>query len=90
MPFIISKNLYHTDKEQILKEFENNSKNLKFRNNDVYLYHEIISLTQQKSNLTKKAKRNIKQLLINILKKEQIYNLHSAQCISKKTICIVI
>ena len=46
--FIISKNLYNTDKDKVLLQFKENSKLLPKRKNGVFLYHKIISLPGQK------------------------------------------
>ena len=64
-PFIISKNLYHTDKENVLSQFKENSKHLPKRKNGVFLYHEIISLPEQ-NNIPKKKQ---KEILYNIANK---------------------
>lgn len=75
-PFVISKNLYNVDeKENILNQFEDNSKNLKFRSNGVYLYHEIISLPEQKDIALKKQKEILNDLANKYLEKRINLNL---------------
>ena len=60
--FIISKNLYNTEKNSVIQQFKDNSKLLPKRKNGVFLYHEIISFPQQ-TNISKKKQ---KEMLINI------------------------
>ena len=60
---IISHNLFNfADKEEVLQIFDKNSKNLKFRKNGVFLYHEIISLPQQKDINIKRQKQILKNI----------------------------
>ena len=63
--FAISKNLYKTDnRREVVAQFLENSKHLPKRQNGVFLYHEIISLPEQK-DLSKQRQKEILTHLAN-------------------------
>jgi hypothetical protein len=73
--FIISKNLYNTDKEKVILQFKENSKLLPKRKNGVFLYHEIISLPEQKEIPKKKQKEILCDIANKYLEKRTNLNL---------------
>lgn len=87
--FSVFHNTYSRDSEEIKREFEANSENLRFRKNGVYLYHEVISITrshhthedQQKEALQTIVReylkmRASKQLAYAVLHEDKADNLH--------------
>ncbi len=61
--FTYTQNFILRDRENILNEFENNSKLLPKRANGNYLYHEIISITRAKGISEKKQKAILQDLV---------------------------
>lgn len=76
--FIISQNLtYGNAKAEIIGQFEDNAKLLKFRKNQNYLYHEILSLPEieDKTLDIKTQKRMLEDLAYNYIEKRCTNNL---------------
>lgn len=74
--FVISKNLYNTDtRRDVIGQFQANAKHLPKRKNGVFLYHEIISLPEQKEISKKKQKEMLCDVANKYLEKRTGLNL---------------
>lgn len=65
-------NLYHNfdgfDKEDILSEFLENSKHVKYRKNGIYMYHEVLSLSKSDKISREKQKDRLREVVQEYIK----------------------
>ncbi|MEY8215299.1 MAG: hypothetical protein RPR97_12575 [Colwellia sp.] len=73
--FRFTYNFFGRKKEQILNEFSNNAEQLKYRENGVYLYHEIISISRSKTLSDDEQKKALYEIVQEYTKRRAFGNL---------------
>ena len=68
-------NCFGRKKEQVLNEFSINSEQLKYRENGVYLYHEIISISRSKNLSNEAQKKALYEIVQEYTKRRAFGNL---------------
>lgn len=73
--FSVFHNVYHRDSQGLKSEFQKNAKHLRFRQNGVYLYHEVISITRSQHLDTEQQKAILQKIVAEYLRARAKNNL---------------